>query len=144
MDDLKKLVTDRTQTFTTSKKAFTDKEAALEAAERSFKVLRNQEQDARQKVAIFEARKKALDEKLAALAKQQEAAKLLKAGKSTIVTNFDELEKSLSDLEDSAEVQFRKAEEHSAINAENSLKASKGGEDIDDVLRAAREARGEK
>src|SRR5260370_29783196 len=31
VDDLKKLVTDRTQTFTTSKKAFTDKEAALEA-----------------------------------------------------------------------------------------------------------------
>ena len=144
LDDLKVVLTTQTKQHEAVKTELNDKQRALAEAERSFTLLKNQEQDARQKVALYTARKKALDAKMEALAKQQEAAKLLRAGKNSAADNFDEIEKKLSDLEDHAEVEFRKAEEHSAIDAEKSLKSSKGGEDIDEVLRAAREARGQK
>jgi len=144
LDELKAALAAQTKQLETVRTELTDKQRALTEAERSFTLLKNQELDARQKVSLFTARKKALDAKMEALTKQQEAAKLLRAGKSSAGDNFDELEKKLGDLEDHAEVEFRKAEEHSVVDAKKSQEESKGGSNIDDVLRAAREARGEK
>lgn len=143
-EDLKTAVATQTKLYEATKTELGDKQRALAEAERSFTLLKNQETDARQKVALYTARKKALDAKLDALAKQQEAAKLLHEGRAGVATNFDEIEKKLSELEDRAEVEFRKAEERAAVAADDALKASKGGDTIEDVLRAAEEARGQK
>jgi predicted nucleic acid-binding Zn-ribbon protein len=144
LEDLKTALATQTKLYEAAKTEYNDKQRALAEAERSFTLLKNQETDARQKVALFTARKKALDAKLEALAKQQEAAKLLQEGKAGAAVNFDEIEKKLSELEDQAEVAFRKAEERAANTAADELKASKGGDTIEDVLRAAEEARGQK
>src|SRR5262249_554990 len=144
VEDLKTAVATQTKLYEATKTELGDKQRALAEAERSFTLLKNQETDARQKVALYTARKKALDAKLGALAKQQEAAKLLHEGRAGVATNFDEIEKKLSELEDRAEVEFRKAEERATVAAEDALKASRGGDTIEDVLRAAEEARGQK
>jgi len=144
VDSLKKLLAAQTEKHKAIQTEYTDKQRALTEAERSFSLLHSQEKDAREKVSLYSGRKKALDAKLEALTKQREAAKLLKSGQETAGANFDEIEKKLSELEDHAEVEFRKAEETSKIDAEKSLRTSKGGESIEDVLQAAREARGQK
>jgi len=144
LDDLKSLLATQTKLVEADKTELNDRQRALAEAERSFNLLNKQELEARAKVALFTARKKALDAKLEALAKQQEAAKLLRSGKASAGDNFDEIEKKLGDLEDKTEVEFSKAEERSSGEAKESLKASKGGEDIEDILRAAKEAHGQK
>jgi hypothetical protein len=144
LDDLKAALAAQTKLYEGTKNELTAHQQALEAAERSFTLLKNKETEARQKVALYAARKRAVDTKLEAIAKQQEVAKLLHENRTGAAINFDEIEKKLSELEDRAEVEFRKAEERAAIVADEALKASRGGDTIEDVLRAAEEARGQK
>jgi len=141
---LQTLLKDQTEMQTALKRDYDEKKKILAEAERTFNLLKNQEQDARKNLAMAEMRKKALDEKMEALEFQQKAAKLLADGKKNSAANFDEINKALSDLEDSTETQFRKAEETATVQAESMMKGSKGGEDIEETIRAAREALGSK
>jgi len=144
MDELQALLAKQTDQHKADKAEYNLAEKNLKETEKSLTSFRDKEQDARKKVALFEARKKALDKKLSDLAKQKEAAKLLKGDKASPEANFDAIEKKLSELEDSAEVETRKGEERAAINAEKAQQSSKGGATIGDALEAAREARGQK
>jgi len=143
LDALRTLLKDQTDLHNNLKKEYDEKKKYLTDAERTFSLLKGQEQDARKNVALYESRKKALDAKMEALEYQQKAAKLLNDGKKNSSATFEDIDKALSELEDQTETQLRKAEETAAVQAEKSLKVSKGGEDIDDVLRAAREALGQ-
>jgi len=140
LEALQTLVVTQTNAVNTLKKTVEDKKADLTAAQKSLNLLSSQEKDGREKVALYEARYKALKSKMEALEKQQEAAKLLSAGKKSIANNFDEIDKSLSDLEDKAEVEFRKAEEQAAVQAAKALPPAKSGEDLDETIRKAEEA----
>jgi len=142
--ELQKLVKDQTDMLNTYKRDFDEKKKILADADRTLGLLKTQEQDTRKNIVMWETRKKALDAKMEALEAQQKAAKLLSDGQKSGATNFDEIEKALSDLEDHTETQFRKAEETATVQAEKQMKNSTRGEDLDETLRAAREALGNK